>query len=79
MNFPNFDHGHADLRGYAQRYGLSVVYITLGFPLCRWQTVQLDGLAARLLGASYFLVLAKPALATTSAPRRELAMGDPSR
>ena len=57
--FPYYDNYIEDLSVYAQGLGFTEIRKILTFPLFRWQFDHLDSLAARLMGASCFLVLEK--------------------
>ncbi len=57
--FPYFDNDIHELAAYAAQLGFQVVKSKLVFPLFRWQFDNPQSIAARLFGASCFLVLEK--------------------
>ncbi len=57
--FPHFDNYIVDLMKYCRESGFSIVKSQLCFPLLNMKFDSFDGLAARALGASCFLVLDK--------------------
>jgi len=58
--FPHVDHPIEALCGHARGCGLRVLCRQLVFPLWRWRSDAIDSPAARLIGASAFVVLAQP-------------------
>lgn len=59
-DFPQVFHGRADIRAYAEEGGLEVAQETVTLPLLRWQSDVVNGLPAKLFGASFFVILRKP-------------------
>ena len=58
--FPHFDNYILDLMAYCQDKGFNIVKSQLCFPLLNLKFENFDGLFARALGASCFMVLDKP-------------------
>lgn len=58
--YPCVDHDIAEIEARSVALGLDVVARRVTFPPLRWQTAKTTSLAARLIGASYLLVLRKP-------------------
>ncbi|MCG8546391.1 MAG: class I SAM-dependent methyltransferase [Alphaproteobacteria bacterium] len=59
-DFPQFFHGQDEIRVYAEEGGLEVARETVTLPILRWQSDAVNGLPAKLLGASFFVILRKP-------------------
>ena len=58
--YPCVDHDISEIEARSVALGLDVVARRVTFPPLRWQTAKTTSLAARLIGASYLLVLRKP-------------------
>ena len=59
--FPCVDHPIEEMRGHAAAAGLRVEAAAAVFPPLNWRIADPESLAARLFGASYLMVLRKPA------------------
>ena len=59
-SFPVVDHSIDEVENYAHKVGFETIRKEVIFPLLRWHTDKTNGLAAKLMGASNFLVLKHP-------------------
>ena len=57
--FPHYNHSLAEISEYGRRAGLTVERQLVSFPSLRWSSARVDGLLAKLIGASAIAVLHK--------------------
>ena len=62
--FPQFVHSIEDLRTYLTAAGLEIEHEEVSFPVLRWRSKDIMGLAAGIIGASCIVIARKPICAT---------------